>query len=143
MIYEIKSLSQLIFNEKDRSYEGKLVTDEQKEIEIFISLQREDVSTQDEIVKEVNNLTDWINTNYSEIIERVVVELIDTYNKNWSDKGTMSKTTFMTFLGLQGISITIGKTSNIYFSCGNLFLGHAIEVRLGNDYSLVQVGLVG
>lgn len=144
MIASITSLSEFSFDEKYQVYKNVNCTDGQNIFEMYVTLPKGQQLSEKEIVVAINSLIDWLNINYSKVVEYVLAEMRPVYNKHWNDnQKEIDEQTFRTNLLLKGIDHTINGTTFIYLACGNLFLGHDIEVRIDNKYSFVEAGLVG
>jgi hypothetical protein len=91
---------------------------------------------------------EWAVKNADKIVARIVDELLDVYNDDWSDEeqggiGEIDAQTFVRYLSLSSIAVRTDGRADWYYTDGGLFGGHWIEVRLGANGDVKDVGLAG
>ena len=81
----------------------------------------------------------WAKEAEPRIRERVADDLLDVYNQSWADQdpeeGTppMDRREFLTNIWLSGITLYPDGSACWDYSCGDLFAGHGIWLRLGPE----------
>lgn len=75
---------------------------------------------------------------------RAARDLLEVYNENWNDRPPTDAETFASHLGLYQFSFRPDGTAELRYDDDDLFLGHAIVVRLDSAQNVAEeVGIEG
>jgi hypothetical protein len=79
-----------------------------------------------------------------EIRKTAADHLLDVYNYEWRGRNPeLDATEFTSKLKLKSIDINGDGSAIAYYSCGRLFRGHYIEIRLDGSDKVSEVGIIG
>lgn len=74
----------------------------------------------------------------------VLAWVFNLYNDNWrGERAALTSRKLASRLRLTSVQVDTGDRTTAYFSAGDLFLGHDVEVRLGPRAGIREIGLVG
>ena len=130
-----------VFNRKYNWFEGRIDwLGKTCNIYLKVSEEGEDFNTCLDYFKKIySNLKQFNN----EIIEYVSNELLLTAISWNKTKNTISKEEFVKQLSIESIKIFKDGDFDIYYTCGNIFLGHVINIRGNYKHGLNYATLVG
>ena len=90
--------------------------------------------------------TNWFESHWQEILDRITTDLLPMHNEEWSDDDApLDKDWFVQTLGAPDVNVWEDEAYMLYFPDGNLFGGHFIEVLIESPEfgREVSVGIVG
>src|SRR5690349_13664517 len=73
----------------------------------------------------------------------IVRECLSLYNDVWRDGDMISREQFLDVLEIESVDIEDGHAKTIWYTAGDLFTDHAIEVRFNDDGSISETALAG
>lgn len=78
------------------------------------------------------------------IIDAITHKMLALYNDNWrGDRPQMSQSQLAGHLCLTSVHVGPGDRTTAYFDVGQVFEGHVIEARLGQDADIREIMLAG
>jgi hypothetical protein len=99
-----------------------------------------DISSQLQTVKRF--LQD-IDSHYDRLHAAIADELLENHNRNWSEEEPKNRDEFLSQIRLTSVDCQPDGSLTCYFSPGELFSDHVIEVRLDPSGDVVLVTLAG
>jgi hypothetical protein len=102
-----------------------------------------------ELLRRGAEYLEWSRTVDDGYRQRIADELLDCYNDNWaSDEekdgpDPLDREGYLGRIALDAIVLDTDGSACWYYSDGDLFAGHWIEVRVGEDREFAGAGLAG
>src|SRR5262249_43948402 len=102
----------------------------------------------DELLRRGADFLAWARSAEPSVKARIADELLETYNDFWASEdeggiGRLSRERFLEQIEASSITFDPDGSAFWYYSDGDLFAGHWIEVRIDPDRQISEVGLAG
>jgi len=118
--------------------EGNIVT----EFALSIDSDERETDITDRLLA-VKLFLEYLFENFLTFHETIADELLETYNQSWNDGEPKSKYEFINEIGIRSLNCDYKGAISCYFSSGELFTDHDIEIRIDPEGNIKTVTLVG